>query len=71
MNLLVCQQLNSLRRICLARGRPYAVPIGPLVESCDTWHISDIPDRWDGSIISAAVLRRDLVCLSRLCRSTC
>jgi hypothetical protein len=53
--------LKFLIRICLARGRPYAVPIGPLVESCDTWHISDIADRWDGSIISAAVLRRDLV----------
>jgi hypothetical protein len=49
------------RGICLARGRPYAVPIGPLIESCDTWHISDIADRWDGSIVSAAVLRRDLV----------
>ena len=54
--------------ICLARGRPYAVPIGPLVESCDTWHISDIADRWDGSVISAAVLRRDMVCLfEQLC----
>ncbi len=37
------------------------MPIGPLIESCDTWHISDIADRWDGSVISAAVLRRDLV----------
>lgn len=35
--------------------------MGPLVESCDTWHIADVGDRWDSSIISAAVLRRDLV----------
>jgi hypothetical protein len=59
------------RGICLARGRPYAVPIGPLVESCDTWHISDIADRWDGSIISTAVLRRDLVGLITAIRETC
>ena len=59
------------RGICLARGRPYAVPIGPLVESCDTWHISDIADRWDGSIISAAVLRRDLVPLITSVREFC
>ena len=54
-------ELTFFSSICLARGRPYAVPIGPLVESCDTWHISDIADRWDGSVISAAVLRRDVV----------
>ncbi|KAK4940626.1 hypothetical protein LTR10_019256 [Elasticomyces elasticus] len=59
------------RGICLARGRPYAVPIGPLVESCDTWHISDIADRWDGSVISAAVLRRDLVGLITSVREFC
>ncbi|KAJ9609760.1 hypothetical protein H2200_006088 [Cladophialophora chaetospira] len=59
------------RGICLARGRPYAVPIGPLVESCDTWHISDIADRWDGSVISAAVLRRDMVGLITSVREFC
>ncbi|KIW95253.1 uncharacterized protein Z519_03837 [Cladophialophora bantiana CBS 173.52] len=59
------------RGICLARGRPYAVPIGPLVDSCDTWHISDIADRWDGSVISAAVLRRDLVGLITGVREFC
>ncbi|OAL33407.1 hypothetical protein AYO20_07263 [Fonsecaea nubica] len=59
------------RGICLARGRPYAVPIGPLVDSCDTWHISDIADRWDGSVISAAVLRRDLVGLITSVREFC
>jgi hypothetical protein len=59
------------RGICLARGRPYAVPSGPLVDSCDSWHISDISDRWDGSIISTAVLRRDLVGLLASVRDTC
>jgi hypothetical protein len=59
------------RGICLARGRPYAVPTGPLIDSCDTWHISDIADRWDGSIISTAVLRRDLVALIASVRETC
>lgn len=59
------------RGICLARGRPYAVPTGPLIDSCDTWHISDIADRWDGSIISTAVLRRDLVGLIASVRETC
>lgn len=59
------------RGICLARGRPYAVPTGPLVESCDTWHISDIADRWDGSVISTAVLRRDLVGLITSVREAC
>jgi hypothetical protein len=59
------------RGICLARGRPYAVPTGPLVESCDAWHISDIADRWDGSIISTAVLRRDLVGLISSVRESC
>jgi hypothetical protein len=59
------------RGICLARGRPYAVPIGPLVDSCDTWHISDIADRWDGSVISTAVLRRDLVGLISSVRDIC
>ena len=59
------------RGICLARGRPYAVPTGPLVDTCDTWHISDIADRWDGSIISTAVLRRDLVGLLASVREIC
>lgn len=41
------------------------------MDSCDTWHISDIADRWDGSIISAAVLRRDLVPLINSLREIC
>ena len=59
------------RGICLARGRPYAVPTGPLIDSCDTWHISDIAGHWDGSIISTAVLRRDLIGLIASVRETC
>jgi hypothetical protein len=49
----------------MARGRSYTVPMTPLLETCDEWHNSDIADVWDGSIISSAVLRRDLVWLSR------
>lgn len=59
------------RGVCLARGRPYTVPIGPLIDSCDTWHISDITDRWDGSLVCAAVLRRDLVSLIANVREAC
>ena len=59
------------RGVCLARGRPYAVPTGPLIDSCDTWHVSDIADRWDGSIISTSVLRRDLVGLINSLREAC
>ncbi|KAI0376306.1 hypothetical protein F5Y04DRAFT_213390 [Hypomontagnella monticulosa] len=48
------------RGVCLARGRNYVLPMSPLIENCDQWHRSDIADRWDGSIVSVAVLRRDL-----------
>lgn len=37
--------------------------MSPLIENCDQWHLSDLADRWDGSIVSVAVLRRDLVIL--------
>lgn len=37
------------------------VPMTPLIESCDHWHISGMADIWDESIVSSAVLRRDLV----------
>lgn len=54
------------RGFCLARGRRYTLPITPLVETCDQWHVSNIADsRQDGAIISVAVLRRELV--SPLC----
>ncbi|KXJ89128.1 hypothetical protein Micbo1qcDRAFT_235467 [Microdochium bolleyi] len=48
------------RGVCLARGRQYVLPMSPLIETCDSWHLSDLADRWDGSIVSIAVLRRDL-----------
>jgi hypothetical protein len=35
--------------------------MSPLIENCDQWHLSELTDRWDGSIVSVAVLRRDLV----------
>jgi hypothetical protein len=50
------------RGFCLARGRRYTLPITPLVETCDQWHVSEIADpRQDGAIVSVAVLRRELV----------
>lgn len=59
------------RGICLARGRPWTVPTGPLIETCDAWHISEIADPWDGSLIAAAVLRRDFGTLVADVRATC
>jgi hypothetical protein len=38
------------------------VPMTPLIQTCDHWHISGISDTWDESIVSSSVLRRDLVC---------
>ena len=55
----------------MARGRSYTVPLTPLIESCDEWHSCDIADVWDGSIISSAVLRRDLVNLVTNINDTC
>lgn len=54
--------LTQPNRICLARGRDPVLPVSCLIEICDQWHRSDLADRWDGSIVSVAVLRRDLVC---------
>ncbi|OBT70993.1 hypothetical protein VF21_09883 [Pseudogymnoascus sp. 05NY08] len=59
------------RGVCLARGRNFTVYMNPLVETCDQWHISDIADTWDQSIISSAVMRRDLVTLIADIKSTC
>jgi hypothetical protein len=52
---------TTLLSFCLARGRQYTLPMTPLVDTCDNWHISDIADTWDGSIVSVSVLRRELV----------
>jgi len=43
----------------------------PLVETCHKWHISDIADTRDGSIISVAVLRRELAGLVCRVRIVC
>lgn len=37
------------------------LPTSQLIENCDQWHLCELADRWDGSIVSVAVLRRDLV----------
>ncbi|KAI1496048.1 hypothetical protein F5X99DRAFT_401589 [Biscogniauxia marginata] len=59
------------RGVCLARGRSYVLPMSPLIENCDQWHLSDLADRWDGSIVSVAVLRRDLAKLITNIRIIC
>ncbi|OMP81727.1 hypothetical protein BK809_0002721, partial [Diplodia seriata] len=59
------------RGVCLARGRVPVVPKTSLVERCDAWHISDIADIWDSSIISVAVMRRDLDVLIKNIRDCC
>lgn len=48
-------------RVCLARGRSFTVPLTPIIEDCDHWHQSALADVWDGSLVSSAVLRRELV----------
>ncbi|KAK6853679.1 hypothetical protein PG995_010491 [Apiospora arundinis] len=59
------------RGICLARGRDPILPMSPLIMTCDQWHLSELADRWDGSIVSVAVLRRDLTNLISRVRSIC
>ncbi|KAI0880579.1 uncharacterized protein GGS22DRAFT_174742 [Annulohypoxylon maeteangense] len=59
------------RGVCLARGRNYVLPMSPLIESCDQWHLSELADRWDGSIVSVAVLRRDLTNIITKVRAIC
>lgn len=59
------------RGVCLARGRNYTVPMSPLLERCDNWHISDIADPLDGNLISIAALRRALPALIDDIRRAC
>ncbi|KAI0467714.1 hypothetical protein F4859DRAFT_506630 [Xylaria cf. heliscus] len=59
------------RGVCLARGRSYMLPMSQLIENCDQWHLCELADRWDGSIVSVAVLRRDLVKLITTLRAIC
>ncbi|RYP70212.1 hypothetical protein DL771_005599 [Monosporascus sp. 5C6A] len=54
-----------------SRGRTYVLPVSPLIETCDQWHLSDLADRWDGSIVSVAVMRRDLANLIARVRTIC
>lgn len=48
-------------RMCLARGRPFLVPITRILKDCDEWHKSPLAEAQDGPLLSMAVLRRDLV----------
>ncbi|KAI1362030.1 hypothetical protein F5Y08DRAFT_330384 [Xylaria arbuscula] len=59
------------RGVCLARGRSYMLPISQLIENCDQWHLCELADRWDGSIVSVTVLRRDLAKLITTLRGIC
>ncbi|KAF2469746.1 uncharacterized protein BDR25DRAFT_288131 [Lindgomyces ingoldianus] len=59
------------RGVCLARGRSYSVPITPLIKHSDRWHSDGVSDSHDGSLISMAVLRRDLDDLFSAVRSKC
>lgn len=59
------------RGVCLARGRSFTVPVTALIENCNDWHKSTIADVWDGSIVSSAALRRDLVDLISDVKHTC
>jgi hypothetical protein len=59
------------RGVCLARGRKYTLPVTLPVEMCDNWHKSDIAGTWDGSIVSVAVLRRDLASLIDRIKTIC
>ncbi|RFU26097.1 hypothetical protein B7463_g10243, partial [Scytalidium lignicola] len=59
------------RGVCLARGRSFTVPATPLIETCDNWHTSPLAGTWDSSIISSAVMRRDLVTLIEDIKASC
>jgi hypothetical protein len=51
----------TMRRMSLARGRPFVVPVTRLIKDCDSWYRSAVGDPQDGHLVSMAVLRRDLV----------
>lgn len=61
LNYLNCTDRYYRRRMCLARGRSYIVPVTHTLRTCEQWHISKIADTMDGHLVSMAVLRRDLV----------
>lgn len=59
------------RGVCLARGRPWTVPIGPLIHTCDAWHVSDVAAQHDGSLVASTVLRRNFGELVTSIRTIC
>lgn len=59
------------RGVCLARGRSYCVPKTCLIQHCDRWHVHLYSDAQDGSLVSMAVLRRDLDNLFAEVRARC
>jgi hypothetical protein len=59
------------RGMCLARGRPFLVPITRLLKDCDHWHKSPLAEKQDGPLLSMAVLRRDLDATFATVRAYC
>ncbi|KAG9253161.1 uncharacterized protein F5Z01DRAFT_176048 [Emericellopsis atlantica] len=59
------------RGMCLARGRPFLVPITRLLKDCDNWHKSPLAEKQDGPLLSMAVLRRDLDATFATVRAYC
>lgn len=63
--------VNNCYSMCLARGRPFLVPITRSLKDCDNWHKSPLADKQDGPLLSMAVLRRDLDGLFTTVRALC
>ncbi|KAK5995915.1 Satratoxin biosynthesis SC1 cluster transcription factor SAT9 [Cladobotryum mycophilum] len=59
------------RGMCLARGRPFMVPITRFIKDCENWHRSPLADPQDGHVTSIAVLRRNLDSLFGTVRALC
>lgn len=56
----------------MARERRSLFPVDtPLLERCDEWHISELAASNDSSLISIAVIRRDLIDLIARVKSRC
>lgn len=51
--------------MCLARGRPFTVPLTRLIKDCRDWPESELADPQDGQPVSIAVMRKDLVGCTR------
>ncbi|KAF4121839.1 hypothetical protein GMORB2_1679, partial [Geosmithia morbida] len=59
------------RGMCLARGRPFAVPVTRSLKVCDDWHKSPLAESQDGPLLSMAIMRRDLDGLFTTVRNMC